>query len=287
MRDDGRIDHHLLERQADYLVTAGVDGLFVCGGTGEGAYLTTDEKRSVFVTVAQVAAGRVALCLAAIKSNTPAAIREIESLASLEPDFIVSTTPFYHGADQSVIMSHFREVARAAPAPVIVYNIPSATHNPIRIETLRELMSLDNIAGLKDSSGDFCQFSRLLFACDRDGFACIQGEDYLCGPTLLCGGDGMVTGLGNARIEPYVQMFSAYKAADYQRVKWCQSRINNLYRIVSGAGYGNGNAAIKAVTELSGRGSRWMRQAALTLPDEKISQIVKVMAEYDATAGED
>ena len=48
LRPNGDVDEALLRKQTEYLVSSGVNGLFVCGGTGEGAYLTTAEKKRVF-----------------------------------------------------------------------------------------------------------------------------------------------------------------------------------------------------------------------------------------------
>jgi 4-hydroxy-tetrahydrodipicolinate synthase len=283
MNEDGSINYALLEKQADYLIEAGVNGLFVCGGTGEGAYLTSQEKKQVYKTVRAVAEKKVFVCLAVINSNTPATLAEMDFLNDCDADFIVSTAPFYHGADQRVIREHFKEVFAHANAPVIIYNIPSATHNPIDLDTICALSEMDNVAGVKDSSGNFVQFSRGLFGTRNSAlFAWIQGEDYLCGPSLLCGGDGMVTGLGNAKVEPYVEMYRAYEAGDNDTIKKCQAKINFMYKIIHGAGYGNGNGAIKAVTELNGRGSRWMREKALTLDDQKCADIAKIMEAYES-----
>lgn len=282
MNEDGSINFSLLEKQADYLINAGVHGLFVCGGTGEGAYLTSQEKKQVYQSVRSVAGKRVFICLAVINSNTPATLAEMDFLSDCDADFIVSTAPFYHGADQRVIQEHFNEVFAHANVPVIIYNIPSATHNPIDLETICAISEMDNVAGVKDSSGNFVQFSRGLFGSRSSEFAWIQGEDYLCGPSLLCGGDGMVTGLGNARVEPYVEMYTAYEAGDAEKIKQCQAKINFMYKIVHGAGYGNGNGAIKAVTEMYGRGSRWMREKALTLDEDTYASIVKIMEAYES-----
>ena len=81
MNEDGSVNYGLLEKQADYLMNAGVNGLFVCGGTGEGAYLTTEEKRQVYKTIRATVGKRLFLCLAAINSNTPATVREMAALA--------------------------------------------------------------------------------------------------------------------------------------------------------------------------------------------------------------
>lgn len=279
MNEDGSINFGLLEKQTDYLMNAGVNGLFVCGGTGEGAYLTTEEKRDVYHTIRNVVGSKLFLCLAMINSNTPATLREMKALEDCDADFIVSTTPYYHGATQADILEHYRQVAAQASAPIIVYNIPSATHNNIELDTVLKLVNEKNVAGTKDSSGNFVQFSKGLFSGVRKDFSWIQGEDYLCAPALLCGGDGMVSGLSNAKVEPYVEMYAASLAGDVAKVKACQAKINAMYRIIHSCG--NGNAAIKAVTELNGRGSRWMRQKSFTLNDDQIAVIAGIMEEYE------
>lgn len=281
MNEDGSINYALLEKQAAYLVDAGVHGLFACGGTGEGAYLTSEEKKQVFKRIQSVAKGKAFICLAVIQSNTAATLAELEYLKDCDADYIVSTTPYYHGANQHVIAEHFKEVAKRASAPVIVYNIPSATHNPIDLDTIHTLCEVANIAGVKDSSGNFCQFSKGLLGERSSDFAWIQGEDYLCAPSLLCGGDGMVTGLGNAKVEPYVEMYRAYEVGDSETVKKCQAKINVMYKIIHAAPPANGNAAIKAVAEINGRGSRWMREKALTLDEATYRTVERLMEEYE------
>lgn len=280
MDENGDINFCLLEKQAQYLKDAGVNGIFACGGTGEGAYLTVEEKKDVFQCIRGVVGHELFICLAAINSNTRAVLKDIDYLSDCDADFIVTTTPFYHGADQDVIIDHYKQVIEHSFAPVIVYNIPSATGNPINLEVINALSPLKNTVGIKDSSGDFCQFSRGLFGERSDQFVWIQGEDYLCGPSFLSGADGAVTGLGNAKIEPYVAMYQAHLAKDSAGIIACQAKINALYKIIHGAGFKNGNAAIKAVTELEGRGSRWMRQRGLTLSSEQIKRVAAILGEY-------
>ncbi|MDO4273847.1 MAG: dihydrodipicolinate synthase family protein [Eubacteriales bacterium] len=275
----GKLDIKLLEKQTEYLVNAGVHGLFLCGGTGEGAYLKTEEKTEIFRTVKSIAGDKIFLCLALIQSNTRAVTEEMEKMQDLKPDYIVATAPYYHAASQEDIYEHYRIIAALAPTPVIIYNIPSATHNPIELDTVYRLQELDNIAGIKDSSGNFMQFSRGLFAPGKKEFAWIQGEDYLCAPTLLAGGDGMVSGLSNAKVEPYVEMYRACECEDWETVKKCQAKINQLYKIIGSCG--NGNAAIKAVTEIEGRGSRWMQERSMSLSDVQVKEISKILEDYE------
>ena len=279
-REDGAIDFDALERQAAYLCDAGVHGLFVSGGTGEGAYLTTAEKVEVLRRVRDVSGGRQFLCAAAIKPSTKAVLEEMNVLEAGEPDYLVAVTPFYHTMTQRDVFEHYRIIAEAASAPVIIYNIPPRTHNPVKLDTIYELAHVDNIAGIKDSSGDFLTFGRGVGSgLTPPGFSWIQGEDYLCAATLLATGDGIVSGLSNARIRPYLDMFDAYEREDWGRVRLCQRRIDRLYEIIHCCS--DGNAAIKAATELAGRGTRWMRQHSQTVSAEQLASVTAILDHFD------
>ena len=61
------------------------------------------------------------------------------------------------------MLAHFGAIAEATTLPVIVYNIPSRTGANLLPATLRELARRHaNIAGVKESSGDFSQFTTIL-----------------------------------------------------------------------------------------------------------------------------
>ena len=280
--EGGGVDHKALAKQTAYLSGGEVNGFFVAGTTGEGAYLTTDEKCEMVKTVRSASGGGRFICIACIRPSTGEVIAEMKKLASVKPDYIVAVTPFYHSARQEDILLHFRTIAAAAPAPLILYNIPSCTHNPVALDTIIALSSERNVAGIKDSSGDFVQFSRGVLGHSREGFAWIQGEDYLQGPALLAGTKCMVTGLSNVRVEPYVRMYRAAMAGDWEGVRECQRRVNLLYRIVHLCG--NSTVAAKAAVELAGRGSRALRQASVPVTQQQLDGIRKVLKEFDAGA---
>jgi 4-hydroxy-tetrahydrodipicolinate synthase len=279
LNEAGGIDFALLEKQVAYLAEAGVHGFFVGGTTAEGAYLSTGEKGELFQAVRGVSRGRQFLCAAYIQPSTAAVLEQMRALEGTEPDYVVAVTPYYLAMRQEDTLEHFRRVAAAAPAPLILYNIPGNTHNPIALETVLELAEEKNIAGIKDSTGNFIDFSRGVLGKSPAGFAWIQGEDYLDGPSLMIGCDGIVTGLGNARIEPYLQIYEAARRGDWRSVRKCQGMINILYGIIRSCG--NSIAAVKAASELSGRGSRWMRQESQSLTDAQIKEVAAILREFD------
>jgi 4-hydroxy-tetrahydrodipicolinate synthase len=277
MRKDGTIHEALLEKQVTYLSKAGVHGFLINGTTGEGPFLSRDEKRRTFVVIRRASKRKQFLCLTCMQPSTELTLDEIIAFESLQPDFVVVTAPFYFTVSQKEIVHHFEKIAERSPFPVIAYNIPQCTHNKMDYETMLEICSMEKVVGLKDSSGDFITFSRVVRRRGKREFAWIQGEDSLDAESLILGASGVVTGLGNVWIEPYVQMYRAAEEGDFRRVQEFQKKINQLYKVLHVAG-NKTIPAIKAATFLLGRGEKWLKPPLLPLNDDELSRVKKVLA---------
>jgi len=107
------------------------------------------------------------------------------------------------------------------------------------------------VVGFKDSSGDFITFSRVLSQGKGEDFAWIMGEDYLGAAGLMVGARGMVTGLGNVWVEPYIEMYRAAEKRDFKETLKYQEKINRLYEVIRTA-RGRGVPAVKAAASLLG-----------------------------------
>ncbi len=280
----GSVDFPILQKQISYFVESGVDGLFVAGTTAEGPYLSSAEKADIFRAVREVAAGRAFLCLACIQPSTPQVLEELELLQKLGPDFLVAVSPFYYGVPQEAIHAHFLEIARRSTAPVILYNIPQCTHNPIALETILALAGAGNIAGVKDSSGDFVSFCRGLQASVPPHFSWIMGEDALDGPALLAGAHGIVSGLSNVWVRFHVDLYRAVRAGDREGVSRNSALIHRLYEIHRVTG-GKVIPAIKAGAALLGRSTRRMRMEALTPTAEDEDNVRRVLEDLRILPG--
>jgi 4-hydroxy-tetrahydrodipicolinate synthase len=276
VNDKGKINFKLLEKQTTYLISAGVNGFFINGTTGEGAWLTTDEKVEVFKVVKEISEGKVFLCAACIQPSTEIVINEIKAFEKLEPDYIVAVTPYYYSVSQNVIIEHFKKIALYSSIPLIIYNIPQCTHNKIELSTVLRLAQEENIAGVKDSSGDFISFTRGVYTSVPESFSWIQGEDYLDGPAFNCGANGIVTGLGNVFIEPYIQMYREAKKGNATKVNEIQIKINELYEIIQ-VSDGKVIPAIKTGVALLGRSTNWMKISSLTLSKQEVEKVKIVL----------
>lgn len=277
LEENGKIDFKLLEKQVSYLSSAGAHGFFVNGSTGEGPYLTIREKIEAFKLVKEVAEGRQFLCAACLQPSTSLVLEEIKAYEKLEPDFIAAVTPYYYSVSQKVIKAHYQQIAKSSHCPVIIYNIPQNTHNTIELDTILELALSHDFVGTKDSSGDFIRFARAMYREGRPSdFSWIQGEDLLDAPSLFVGANGLVTGLGNVWIDPYIELYREKKQGNLEKLNEVQKKINKLYKVITVTG-GKIIPAIKAGAMLLGRSTHWMKIAGLTLNEHEISKVREVL----------
>jgi 4-hydroxy-tetrahydrodipicolinate synthase len=280
MHESGDIDYGSLEKQIAYLSGQDIRGLFLNGTTGEGAYLAGSEKAQILRVARSVMRKDQFLYAACIKPSTAEVIKELRTLEKTRPDFLVSVAPYYLKASQDVVLQHFREIAGASPAPLIIYNIPQNTNNGMDFVSLLDLIETDNIAGIKDSSGDFCTFSRGVLSTAGKPFAWIQGEDFLDAASYMIGANAVVTGLGNVCLKPYIDMYSAADQGSGREVLEGQRKINALYKIIECAP-GNGIAAIKAACSLLTRSKPWTRVPALRVSNAELDEIKTALKGLD------
>ena len=266
-----RFDYDGFARHIDYLAGEGAHGVFLAGTTGEGAYLTSEERIKAIETVTRIAGDRVTIYAVVLRPGTPAVIDELQSLKGTEVSYAAAVTPFYMSVSQDEVEAHYREIADNSPLPFLLYNIPQNTANRIEVDTAIRLAQHPNIFGIKDSSGDFLAYTHGILTCKKS-FTWIQGEDRLDAPSFMLGARAIVTGLGNVDIRPYVRMFRAAQNNDWEEVKECQRRINALATII-GAAEGKVIQAIKSGTAIRGRAGHAMRVPAMDLSPTLISRV--------------
>jgi len=226
---DERIDSPAVERLVNFLIGHGVHGLFILGSIGEGAFLRPAEKRKLVEVTVAAAAGRVPVIAGVLESSTERVIEEMARLALSGVAAYVVTTPYYYGGfSPRDLREHFRRVASATDRPVLAYNIPQNTHVAMKADLMLELASVPNIAGVKDSAGDWFEDQVLLLRQRPPGFAIFQGNQVYAGVSLLAGADGLVPGHANIWPDLLVGMYEAALRKETAAVWTAQARLNEL-----------------------------------------------------------
>lgn len=207
-KEDFSVDVDALVEIVEHNIQGGVDYLVVLGTTAESATLTNTEKQLVMDTVIKTNAGRLPLVLGVGGNNTMAVVEELKALDLSEFDAILSVSPYYNKPTQEGIYQHFKAIAKASPKPVILYNVPSRTgSNMLPETTLRLAHEVPNILGIKEACGEMVQIDKIIKE-KPEHFMVISGDDPTALPTVLAGGSGVISVLGQGLPSQFSKMIN-------------------------------------------------------------------------------
>ena len=207
-QEDFTVDTTALERIVEFNIQGGIDYLVVLGTTGESATLSKTEKHLVADTVVRANAGRLPLVLGVGGNNTAAVIEDLTTMDLSEFAAILSVSPYYNRPTQEGIYQHFKAIAKASPVPVIMYNVPARTGSNMLAETtVRLAHDSPNIVAIKEACGDMTQIDKIIKG-KPDEFMVISGDDFTALPTVLAGGAGVISVLGQGLPESFSQMIA-------------------------------------------------------------------------------
>ncbi|SFB83287.1 4-hydroxy-tetrahydrodipicolinate synthase [Halobiforma haloterrestris] len=234
MDADGDLDEDALADLVDHLLAGGIDGLFPCGTTGEFASLAPAERRRVVEIVVDRADGEVPVLAGAAATSVSETVDYVDEAADVGADAAVVVPPYFHPSnDPDGVRQFFDRVADETSLPLLLYNIPACTGEPIPLEVVETLAERESCVGLKDSSGDLEYF---LSARERtpEEFLLLQGYDALLVPALRTGGDGGINALSNVAPEAYAELS---ETAGTERGRRLQSAVSGLFEACDEYGF--------------------------------------------------
>ena len=205
---DGSIDFKSYKKLINSLIANKVDYLVPMGTTGESVALSKEEKKTIFEFTAQTVAARVPLVAGIGGNNTLEVIENLKSFDKKGYTAILSVAPYYNKPNQEGIVKHYQMLAKNAPLPIILYNVPGRTGTNMSIETTLRLAKEKNIAGIKEASGNMEQIMQIIK--DKpNGFEVISGDDGITLPLIACGAIGVISVVANAFPELFSTMVHA------------------------------------------------------------------------------
>ncbi|NDE90273.1 MAG: 4-hydroxy-tetrahydrodipicolinate synthase [Alphaproteobacteria bacterium] len=212
----GEIDEKAYERLVDWQIKEGVNGIVVCGTTGESPTLTEDEQDRLIEIAVDVTARRVPVVVGTGSFDTADVIRRTQSATRLGADCALIVTPYYNKPGQEGLYQHFKAVHDSTEIPILLYNIPPRCVVDILPPTMQRLAQLPRIIGVKDSTGDLTRPVRTRLDCGPD-FLQFCGDDLTASAFLAQGGIGCISVSGNVAPKLCTQMQDAWRAGDMPR----------------------------------------------------------------------
>jgi 4-hydroxy-tetrahydrodipicolinate synthase len=223
-RKDLTLDEDAMRRLVARQVEAGIDFLVPCGTTGESPTLTRPEHlRVVEITVdeARRATRRVPVLGGAGGNNTAEVIQLAKELEHLGVDGILSVTPYYNKPSQEGLYQHFKAIASAVSLPIIVYSVQGRTSVNVEPATLQRLAEIDNIAGVKEASGNISQMARVVHEVP-ERFAVLSGDDSITIPLIALGGHGVVSVVSNQIPAEMTRLTQLARSGEFARARELQ-----------------------------------------------------------------
>ena len=227
LESNGDINFSSIKNIVEFLITAGVHGLFVNGGQGEFWAFSQTEKQKILQTVVEQVAGRIPVYAGTGAATTREAIKLSTDAQAIGVQAISVITPFYIVPSENEMYYHYKDIATSVNLPVIVYNNPARTGNTISPDLLLKLSNIDNIVGIKDSSGDYSLFLEYLRRTKKT-FSVLIGRDSLIYSGLLAGATGSIAATANVAPALIVEIYDKYLKGDYEGARNAQNMLAPL-----------------------------------------------------------
>ena len=276
-RADGTLDEEGVVRLLERQLQSGVQGIVLCGTTGEEASLTLGERKRVVEIVQKRTEGHIYTVASASDNITERAVKLAREMDWLGVDAILSVVPYFIRPNQAGIVEHFRRIADAVQTPLILSNAPGRAGAGLEADTVALLAEHENIRGIDESSGDFDFLSNILAATDEE-FGVFAGEDTLTLPMIALGADGAFSLVSNEVPE---KMSALVDAALEGRIADAHDLHYELFDLMTINYVDSNPIPVKAALAMLGLIEENYRLPLLPIDDEKREQIKEVLLALD------
>ena len=230
---EGQVDEVALKEDIHYLIeVAGVHGLAVCGSTGEGHTLTTDETYRITACAVDESKGRTPVITGIITDSTQSAIERGKAVADLGIKALQVTPVHYlfRPSDDAMIQ-HFAKITEETGLPVIIYNVIPWTYLSPQLLT-RIITEVEGVIGVKQSAGDMKLLADLLLLLGNRG-RIMSAVDALLYPSFLLGAHGAIAAILTAAPKLCVQLWEAVENGDYETAKSLHELLLPVWNAIS------------------------------------------------------
>ncbi len=229
LNSDESLNCDALARHIEYLIDNGVHGIFVSGTTGEFYALSLEEKRMMIRTAINTVKGRVPVYAGTGGITTKECIALTKMAEEEGVDAVSVLTPMFISPSQDDLYDHYKRIAESTSLPIILYNNVPRTGVNIAVKTVERLSQIDNIIGIKDSSGNFDLTSEYIRVTRNNPyFHVLQGRDTHILAGLTYGATGAIAATSNVAPALVVSIYENFMKGDMKAALDAQFRLAPL-----------------------------------------------------------
>jgi len=236
----------------DDLLAQGVTGMYVCGSTGEGMSLSSEERRRVTESYVAAADGRIPV-IVQVGHNSVREARDLaEHAQAAGADIVSATCPSYFPInDAQTLVDCMNEIAGGAPKlPFYYYHIPVLTGSKIDIAEFMQIGgdAIANLVGLKYTDTRLHEYQHCS-ELQNGRFDVVWGCDEMMLGALATGARSAIGSTYNIAAPLYNQLIEAFDSGDIKEARRLQSLSAQMIRTIGRYPF---HAAMKAVLAMKG-----------------------------------
>ncbi len=231
-KNDYSINRKAMEELIDFLIHHGVHCILVGGSTGEYTLMTDEERKLVIELTVKLVDGRVPVMAGTGYHSTKETIELTKYAQEVGAESALLITPHYLKPSDEGLITHFKTVAESVSIPLIIYNWPGGTGLSISPKVVKELSSVENIIGLKNTASLESSNLFMHYTQDED-FDIVTGWETLLLPNLACGCNGGIGVSFNVVPGLCLELYDSFvKQKDIEKAQYLHNKLVPLFEAI-------------------------------------------------------
>ncbi|MEK4906467.1 4-hydroxy-tetrahydrodipicolinate synthase [Niallia sp. FSL M8-0099] len=272
-----KIDIQATRNLVNRLILSKVAGLFILGTNGEFHVLSREEKVEFASLVINETNKRVPIFVGTGGNSTSEVISLSKEMEKLGADALSVITPYFLSLTEDELYHHYKKIAESVSTPILLYNIPKNTGIHLSPPLVARLAKVDNIVGIKDSSGDIENIKNYISVTKEEAFSVLSGSDSLILKALDEGATGAIAATANLLTYIDVSIYKHWQKGERQEAEEAQQSLEELRQVLK---LGSTPSILKKAMELAQIPVGPARYPVLEPKSEVIEEINSVIAAY-------
>lgn len=268
---DGGVNVKVLRDLTAYLLDKDIGGLYLCGSTGEGVYMSLAERKLLTAEVMAEVGGRVPVivhvgCVAtrdAVDLARHARDVGVQGVASILPPMNRNLTD---------VFLHYENIAASVPEiPFFPYLFGGQTD---AVSLMRELLArVPNVGGAKYTGPSIYEYTQILGLREND-WTIFMGMDQQCAFAAMSGGRANIGTTLNYHPGIHREIHKAVVHGDFVGARDLQLQANKVTIVMQKYGL---MSTLRVAMMLLGFDVGGPRLPTPPLPDEMISEVKQAL----------
>ena len=224
--DGKNISEENLRKVMRHVMSNNCTGVFVGGSQGEFFSMSFEERVRSFEIAVDEAAGNYPVLAGTAAITTDETVELSKAAAKAGISAISVINPFFITLNEDEMYDHYKSVADCTDIPVFLYNNPGRTGCFIPLSVIKRLSKIDNIVGIKDSSGNLTYVNSILD--NTDNFSVFSGMDTCIFNIITSGGAGAVAATANVAPALVSSIYNKVQSGDLAGARKAQAELAPL-----------------------------------------------------------